>query len=247
MKPFAILLTGHAPDAIRERFGDFDAWFGSALDLPDGHACVIDPAAGEALPAPQALAGAVISGSAAMVTEHLDWSEHLAAWIRGAVGANLPLFGVCYGHQLMAHALGGRVDALAGGREIGTQSIEVREDGQGDRLLAGASARFVAHTTHVQSVLEVPPGARVLARSTRDPHQALRYGPHAVSTQFHPEFTAPAMRAYMELRADKLAAEGLDVEALLAGVREAPLARQVLRDFARRADAACNGRLGAMA
>ena len=111
--------------------------------------------------------------------------------------AELPLFGVCYGHQLMAHALGGRVDYLPGGREIGTQPIEMLPAGVTDSLTHRLPASFRAHTTHEQSVLEAPPGAAVLARSARDPHQMLSYGPNAVSVQFHPEFNAEVMRAYI--------------------------------------------------
>jgi GMP synthase (glutamine-hydrolysing) len=160
----------------------------------------------------------------------------------------LPLFGVCFGHQLMAHALGGRVDDLPGGREIGTQAIGLSVGAGTDPLLEGIvptnedtvppTAGFRAHTTHQQGVLEAPSGASVLARSARDAHQILRYGTLAVSTQFHPEFSAAAMRAYITLRAERLRAESMDVPALLRGVRAAPEARRLLRRFARQHAAA---------
>ena len=196
MKPILIICTGHAPDAIRGRHGDFPHWFRLAAQLPMQRLQVIDVAAGEALPAPNTVAGALITGSAAMVTERAAWSERSAGWIRHAMDAELPLFGVCYGHQLMAHALGGRIDYLPGGREIGTQDIEKLDVAARDPLAAELPASFRAHTTHEQSVLEAPPGAIALARSMRDPHQLLRYGPRALSTQFHPEFSADVMRAY---------------------------------------------------
>lgn len=233
MKPIAILLTGHAPDALRTRLGDFDHWFRLALDLPARQVRVIDVGAGQALPGPDELAGAAISGSGAMVTERLPWSENLAGWIRQALDAQLPLFGVCYGHQLMAHALGGRVGDLSDGREMGTQDIEVLPAGADDPLLRGLPACFPAHTTHMQGVLETPPGTRVLARSARDPHQILRYSAHAVSCQFHPEFSVAAMRGYIHLRADALRAESQDVPAMLRATRATPQARRLLRRFAR--------------
>lgn len=71
-----------------------------------------------------------------MVTERADWSERTAGWIRNAMDAELPLFGVCYGHQLMAHALGGRVDYLPGGREIGTLPIALTPQGANDPFSA---------------------------------------------------------------------------------------------------------------
>jgi GMP synthase (glutamine-hydrolysing) len=223
MKPLLIIVTGHAPAPIRARIGDFDHWFRVALRLPASRVRSID-AQHVPLPAPHAVAGAVITGSAAMVTDRAAWSEQLAGWIRAAMDIDLPLFGVCYGHQLMAHALGGRVDDLPGGREIGTQRIE---------WLDGGTPAFRAHTTHQQAVLETPPAARVLARSARDARQVLRYGPHAMSTQFHPEFSAAAMRGYIALRAGALRDEGLDVPALLRDVGPAPEARRLLRQFAR--------------
>ncbi|HET7359353.1 MAG TPA: glutamine amidotransferase [Rhodanobacteraceae bacterium] len=223
MKPVLIIVTGHAPAPIRARLGDFDHWFRVALRLPPSRVQAID-AQHAALPAPHAVAGAVITGSSAMVTDRAAWSEHLAGWIRTAMDASLPLFGVCYGHQLMAHALGGRVDDLPGGREIGTQRIE---------WLDGEAPAFRAHTTHQQAVLEAPAGARVLARSPRDARQILEYGPRAMSTQFHPEFSAAAMRGYIALRAGTLRDEGMDVAALLRDVGPAPQARLLLRRFAR--------------
>lgn len=231
-KPLLIILTGHAPDPIRSRLGDFDHWFRLAMRVPTSDVRVVDVTTG-ATPLPMdTVRGAVISGSAAMVTEALDWSERLAAWIREAVAAALPLFGVCYGHQLMAHALGGRVGTLPAGRAMGTQTVELLTTAADDPLLAGLPARFAAQVTHQQAVLEPPAGATVLGRTGDDPHHILRYAPHAFSTQLHPEFSVRAMRAYIRLRARALRAEDRDVPAMVAGVHAAPHARRLLRRFA---------------
>ncbi|MBU6416482.1 MAG: glutamine amidotransferase [Xanthomonadaceae bacterium] len=234
MHPLLLIQTGEAPDALRARFGGFADWFRDAMRLQATQMRVVRVDAGEALPEPAEIAGAVITGSAAMVTERADWSEHTAGWIRDAMDAETPLFGVCYGHQLMAHALGGTVGWLPAGREIGTEPITrlSMDDAPGLRELPPS---FPAQTTHRQSVLEPPPGAKVLARSQRDPHQLLRYAPNAVSSQFHPEFTPDFMRAYIEVRADTLREEGLDPDALLADVRETEAARLLLERFARAA------------
>ncbi|TAN04037.1 MAG: glutamine amidotransferase [Rhodanobacteraceae bacterium] len=226
-----LIQTGEAPEAIRAEFGGFADWFRAAMRLEPAQMRIVRADVGEPLPSPRDVAGAVITGSAAMVTERLDWSERCAAWIRAATAAQTPLFGVCYGHQLMAHALGGRVGWLPAGREIGTESITrlSPDDAQGLRELPPV---FPAQTTHRQSVLQPPSGAKVLARSQRDPHQLLRYAPHALSTQFHPEFSAAAMRAYIAARADVLREEGLDPVALAAGVRETEDARALLERFA---------------
>lgn len=233
MKPVLIIRTGRAPDAIRARHGDFPHWFRLGAQLPPQRLQVVDVAAGDALPPPSALAGAIITGSAAMVTERAAWSERTAGWIRDAMDAELPLFGVCFGHQLMAHALGGRVDYLPGGREIGTLPIERLQEAAHDPLAARLPASFRAHTTHEQSVLEAPPGAVVLARSARDPHQLLRYGPQALSTQFHPEFSADVMRAYIRRKRTDMRREGSDPQRSFREVAATPIARGLLHSFAR--------------
>jgi GMP synthase (glutamine-hydrolysing) len=234
MKPVLIIRTGRAPDAIRARHGDFPHWFRLGSGLSPRQLQVVDVAAGDTLPSPNEVAGAMITGSAAMVTERNPWSERTAGWIRNAMDAELPLFGVCFGHQLMAHALGGRVEYLPGGREIGTQPIEVLDAGSRDPLLLSLTAGFRAHTTHEQSVIEAPSGSTVLARSARDPHQLLRYGPRAVSTQFHPEFNADVMRAYIRRKHADMQREGNDPRQVFRAVAATPLARRLLRQFSLR-------------
>ncbi len=233
MKPVLILRTGRAPDPIRARHGDFPHWFRLVAGLPRQRVRVVDVADGEELPPAQAVAGAIITGSSVMVTERLAWSERVAAWIRDGMDAELPLFGVCYGHQLMAYALGGRVDYLPGGREIGTQAIELSPGHEDDPLTRVLRGSFRAHTTHEQSVLEPPPGATILGRSARDPHQLLRYGPNAISVQFHPEFNAEVMRAYIRRKRADLRREGADPEQIFRAVAATPMARRVLRQFGR--------------
>ncbi|PWK82096.1 glutamine amidotransferase [Fulvimonas soli] len=233
MKPVLIIRTGRAPDDIRARHGDFPHWFRLASELAPARVRVVDVQAGEPLPAPGEVAGALITGSAAMVTERAAWSERTAGWIRDAMDAELPMFGVCYGHQLMAHALGGRVDYLPGGREIGTLPIELLPGARHDPLAAALPAVFRAHTTHEQSVLEPPPGATVMARSARDPHHLLRYGRNAVSVQFHPEFNADVMRAYIRRKREAMHREGFDPHHAYRQVAATPMARRLLRHFAR--------------
>ncbi|HEY3520634.1 MAG TPA: glutamine amidotransferase [Rhodanobacteraceae bacterium] len=233
MRPLLIIQTGEAPQPIFERLGGFAQWFRSSMRLRPDQVRVVRVDAGGKLPQPKTVAGAVITGSGAMVTDRERWSEDTGAWLRSAMDAELPLFGVCYGHQLMAHAFGGTVGWLPSGREIGTQPI-MRND-RSDALMDGMPANFPAHTTHRQSVIEAPRGARLLASSAADPHQILRYAPNAISTQFHPEFGMRAMRAYLRSREEALVEEGHDVAALEGEVAATPDARALLRRFARAA------------
>ncbi len=233
MKPVLIIRTGRAPAPIRARHGDFPHWFRVGAKLSPERVRIVDVEAGESLPAPNEVAGALITGSAAMVTERADWSECTAGWIRDAMDLELPMFGVCYGHQLMSHALGGRVDYLPGGREIGTMPIKALDAAKGDPIAAQLPAEFRAHTTHEQSVLELPKGATVLASSERDPHHLLRYGPNAMSAQFHPEFNADVMRAYIDRKHHDMRREGFDPHHTFRQVAATPLARRLFRQFSR--------------
>jgi GMP synthase (glutamine-hydrolysing) len=94
---------------------------------------------------------------------------------------------------------------------------------------------MLAQATHLQTVLHVPAGATVLARSDQDPCHAFRWGRSAWGVQFHPEFSARHMRGYVEARRDALAAEGIDPQRVLGSVAAAPHARRVLRRFVRHA------------
>lgn len=230
MKPFLILETGVPIPALR-RHGSFGHWIRVAAGLHARqvrHVRVLDD---EPLPPPDGHAGVLVTGSGAMVTERLPWSERSADWLREAATAGLPLFGICYGHQLIAHALGGTVDYNPRGREMGTVSLALTPAAASDPLFAGLPARFPAQATHLQTVLAPPPQAQVLAASERDGCQAFRWGEAAWGVQFHPEFTTGVMRGYIHARSEALAGEGTCARSLAAAVRPAPLARRVLRRF----------------
>ncbi|WP_424259037.1 glutamine amidotransferase [Castellaniella sp.] len=232
-QPLLLIQVGTPPDDVRASEGDVPAWFRRALGSDGDALQVVRVFDGEPLPAPGVHRAAIITGSWAMVTDRLDWSEATAGWIRQAMGIGMPLFGVCYGHQLMAHALGGRVDYHPDGIELGCLEVECLPGLSSDPLAAVLPARFMAPLSHRQTVLALPPGAQVLARSAHDAHQIVRYGPHAVSTQFHPEFTPAVSAAIVRGRADALRAEGRDPEAILAGLCETPAALALLRRFVR--------------
>ncbi|MDB6164115.1 MAG: glutamine amidotransferase class-I family protein [Xanthomonadaceae bacterium] len=235
-KPFLIIETGQ-PVASMRRHGRFPHWIRVASGLPADAAVVVNVEHGEPLPAFDGFAGALITGSGAMVTERREWSERSAHWLRQAADAGLPLFGICYGHQLLAHALGGEVGDNPSGREMGTVDIALHADAAHDPLFAGLPMRFAAQATHVQSVLALPQGATLLARSTQDDCHAFRWGRATWGVQFHPEFSTVHMRGYVGAKHDALAGEGRCSRQLARTVGATPHARRVLRRFVRHARA----------
>ena len=231
-KPIVVLKTGEPVALVREVRGEFHEWITRALRPAwDGEVVVLDVRTGEPLPDPEEAAAFVITGSAAHVPTREPWMLRLEGWLREAVvGAGKPTLGICFGHQILAQALGGEVQRNPNGREIGTVVVERTAD---DPIFEGLPASFAAQATHVDSVVRLPPSAVPLARSSLDPSQAIRFTETCYGVQFHPEFDAEVMRGYIEARRDVLAAEALDPEDLLVRVAEADAARETLRNFVR--------------
>jgi len=231
MKPMLIVKTGCTLASISRRRGDFETWIEAGLGWPSERLRVVRVDEGEALPEPEEVAGAIVTGSAAMVSQLEEWSERTGRWLARAVEVGTWILGICYGHQLLAHALGGRVGPNPNGREIGTVEVEFAPEASNDPLLGVLPRRVRLHTSHVESILELPQPARLLASSALDRNHAYAVGRHAWGVQFHPEFDADVMRGYLEGRREAVEAEGQDVDALLAAVRETPEGPQLLARF----------------
>ncbi|KAF1712402.1 GMP synthase [Pseudoxanthomonas kalamensis DSM 18571] len=232
--PFLILETGQ-PVAPMRRYGRFPHWIRVAAGLEPDEAVVANVESGDPLPRREGFAGAIVTGSAAFVTDKADWSERSADWLRDAVHNGLPVLGICYGHQLLAHALGGEVADNPAGRESGTVHIDLHPPAQQDPLFSALPLRFLAHATHVQTVARPPEGATVLARSAQDGCHAFRWRDHAWGVQFHPEFATHHMRGYVQARAEHLRREGQCPQTIARNVTAAPQARKLLRRFVRHA------------
>ena len=233
-QPFLILETGQ-PVASMRRHGTFPHWIRVAAGLARDEAVVANVERGDVLPPIDGFAGVIVTGSGAMVTDRHAWSERSAQWLRDAAHAGVPLFGICYGHQLIAHALGGEVGYNPTGREMGTIDLELHPHADTDPLFAGLPAQFPAQATHLQSVLRTPDGATVLARSPQDDCHAFRWREHVWGVQFHPEFSSIHMRGYVRARHDALAKEGRCAKQVSRSVTAAPHARRILRRFVRHA------------
>lgn len=231
MRTILIVKLGSTLPWVSRKHGDFEDWIKSGLGLSSNGTRVVEVCQGDDLPDPQQLSGVVLTGSHAMVTDREDWSERTAAWIPRVVRAEVPLLGICYGHQLLARAMGGTVGQNPLGSQFGTVEVRLQEPASLDSLFGGFSSILRAHTCHVQSVLALPPGAKLLASSDRDPHQAFSLGPVAWGVQFHPEFKAEIVGSYVKECSDMLRTEGLDPDSLLHTITDTPDSEALLRRF----------------
>ncbi len=133
-----------------------------------------------------------IGGSGAYsVAQDYPWMPGLLDFTRRAVESGLPVFGSCWGHQLIARALGGTVVHDPERAELGCFEVELNEAGRADPLFAAFPARFRANQGHHDRVAALPSGVVSLAHSATQPHQALRVdGLPVYGTQFHSELDA---------------------------------------------------------
>ena len=231
MSKIFIIKVGSAHRWIVEKHGDFEDWIIATMGCCDDEVAIVDVTKGSALPGYSDLAAVIIPGSHDCVTEQLDWSESVAAWIPGVIERGIPILGICYGHQLMAHALGGRVADNPNGLEIGTVNMQLTKEAIRDRLLSGLADSMKIIASHRQTVMELPDNAKVLATSKMDSHMAVAMAENAWGVQFHPEFNAAVVTEYIEFFRDKLIAEGKASDKLIETSQDAPEAAGILKRF----------------
>lgn len=225
-----ILVTGQTIPAIAARRGDYPAWIRAKTgDAWPGQWAAVDVRTSAPIPGPRDADAFILTGSSSSVTERTPWMLRTEALVRDIAAAGRPVLGICFGHQLIAQALGGEVKRNPLGREMGAMRVNRLVD---DRLFAGLPRTFDIHGTHVDAVVRLPPGGEVLATTPRDPIAAFRVGKHVRGVQFHPEFDADVMRGYLNARSELVRSEGGNPEALLAGVHVPTRGETILRNFA---------------
>ncbi len=232
MGKWVILKAGRKPEGLASQPGDYEEWIAAGMGLERAAVQVVDITTTAPLPAPTSVRAVVVTGSGAMVTDASPWMVRAAGWLAEVVAAGVPVLGICFGHQLLAHALGGEVGWNPQGVEVGTVEIQLQAAAAEDALFNTLPARFLAQVSHRQSVLRLPAGARRLAASSLEPVQAFAVGERAWGVQFHPEFAAELLPTYVALFQTQLAQEGQEVAALLAGIAPTPVSATLLARFA---------------
>jgi GMP synthase-like glutamine amidotransferase len=187
-----ILQTGHAPESLWAEHGDYNEMFMELLAAPGLNFSTWRVLDDEFPPDAPAIDAWVVTGSRCGVYDGFPWIDRLEAWLRGAIARGLPIVGVCFGHQVIARALGGDVRKFDGGWNVGLKEYERVGEPGGYRLLAW----------HQDQVLSPPNGARVVARAERCRYAGFRIGEAVLTYQAHPEFTPAYLRGLLDARGD---------------------------------------------
>lgn len=212
-----ILETGRVPDDLSPRHGEYTPMFETWLRQAEPGFSLRGYAAldGEFPVSPTECDAWLVTGSKHGVYDDLPWIEPLKAFLRASRAAGQPIVGVCFGHQILAEALGGRAVKSGKGWGLGIHEYDVlhRPD-----WMAGAPDNFAIHAMHQDQVTAIPEDATVLAASRFCEYAMLAYGdpeaPDAISIQPHPEFTESYARDLVEIRSGVAIPSDLSAEAL---------------------------------
>jgi GMP synthase-like glutamine amidotransferase len=206
-----IIQTGETPLPLRPRFGAYPAMFHRMFDAAGisfdyETVAVFD---GAPFPDPAELEGIVVTGSAAGVyDDHHPWLDPLRAFIRSAYAEKTPMLGVCFGHQIMADALGGEVRKSEKGWGLGRHVYDVKSR---PAFLATEAPALAIACSHQDQVIVPPAEAEVFLASDFTPNAGLLYrNGAAISLQPHPEFDDAYTVALAELRRGKAPDEVID-------------------------------------
>jgi GMP synthase-like glutamine amidotransferase len=191
----AILETGRPPGTLADEFGDYPAMMRAMLGF-DFETETFDVQAGR-LPDPSDHDAVLLTGSPAGVYDPFPWIPGLLDFIRAASDSRM--VGICFGHQAMAEALGGRVEKSDKGWGAGLHRYQIVRH---EAWMDGAGA-VAAPASHQDQVVVQPPHTEVIARSSFTQFAGLAWTDRpAISFQFHPEFSPAFAKALIEKRYD---------------------------------------------
>lgn len=212
-----LLQCGYLHPDLVPAFGDYPEAFGALLAPHGVDLTTFDVQAGPLPEDPDALDGWLVSGSASSAYEPLGWIPPVEDFLRTLVEGDVPLVAICFGHQLLAQALGGRVEKAPDGWGAGAHDYElVGPPPAWMEPTCSGPVRLIA--SHQDQVVALPDGAELVARTAHCPNAAFTLGPRALAIQPHPEFTAELSRKLVRLRRDRIGAAAAD--AALASLDE---------------------------
>ncbi len=238
-----LYITGAASAAVEERFGTYVDWFRRLFAAHDLDVVTFNAIEGK-LPELSGIDAIVATGSPASLAAPEPWMSSGEELIRRAHDQNIPFLGVCFGHQMIGTAIGGRVVTNPRGWQLTTGEVSLTEDGRSDPLFANLPHQINVNLCH-RDIIDVDSlpdndNIRVLAGNRKAAVQAIALGRHIRGVQFHPEFSGAVTATYVESRSDLLtedaharqAPEDLP-ENILPKVADCPDGEQVMHNFLR--------------
>jgi GMP synthase-like glutamine amidotransferase len=202
-----VLECDHVADRYRAIAGDYGDMFTTMVATADplAEVAVFDARAGSLPATPDECDGWLCTGSSASVYDDEPWIDALAAFVRSVHAARVPFVGICFGHQLIAHALGGRTERATGGWGAGAIAMALTaEPSWMTPPLRSATLLY----SHQDQVTALPPGGRVLGSAPHCPVAMLAVDEDIIGLQAHPEFDADYLRGLLVDRVDRIGEAG---------------------------------------
>ena len=214
-----VLLCDDVPEDNQAQFGTYKTMFSASLLVADSSFTPVYYHANEGdLPKTVDECDAyLISGARESVFETHAWIPEAIHFVQKAANAGLPVIGICFGHQLLATAMGGRVERSAKGWGVGLASNQVHED---QNHIAAPNGHFTSLVFHQDQVVELPERIKVLASSDFCPYFVVGNGENLLGIQGHPEFETDFCKARIKARTDTYGEER--AEQAFASLKSAP-------------------------
>ncbi|MCU1358177.1 MAG: synthase [Acidimicrobiales bacterium] len=203
-----LLQCGHLHTDLQPDYGDYPEIFSALLGSHGVEIATWDVTSGPPPDATDACDGWLVSGSARSTYDPLPWIPPVEQFLRDVVADQAPLVAICFGHQLLAQAHGGRVARAGAGWGVGAHEYHFLTAEGWMEPPHEAPIRLVA--SHQDQVVELPDGAQVIARTDHCPIAAYTLGPAALAIQPHPEFSTAVSRDLIERRRELIGAERSD-------------------------------------
>jgi len=195
-KTILLLVAGETNLSIKNVFGDKTDWFKKIIDKCDADMQFIEAYKGEPYDEKDGDAW-IITGSADSVTNNKGWMLYMKDKILKAHALKKPILGVCFGHQILAKALGGKVIKNPVGWEVGSHNVFLTSDGVKTDLFNNLPSKICVYETHQDTVSKLPPSATLLAENSMGVQSFMADRSYGI--QFHPEFSYDIMCAYSDL------------------------------------------------
>jgi len=231
-KKIFIFKTGSTFPHIKEKWGDFDDFVLRESKLNKDQVKIIDNFESAISFETNKVAGVIITGSHDNVTDDKNWMKNLSDLIRQIYMTNIPMLGICFGHQILAYTFGGKVDYNSKGIETGTISINLNKCVNKDKLLKNFPNVFKGHVSHKQTITLLPENATVLGSSKIESSQIVCFKHDQIwGVQFHPEFNAEITKLYTEAQKDNISKDGEDFDTIYNSITDNNFGNRLFDNF----------------